>query len=101
MNNSTYLQYQIFHEALFSTTSYQIVNYLIFSLIHVVGPILLAGIVSFEKYGGDPQKRNIINRLLSLALINQIVYITLVGGSKICREIFGLISFENISLETS
>ena len=95
-NNVTYLQYQSFHENFYSATLSKTAYAFILFMTHVIGPILLSGIIIFEKKGGDPQKRNIINRLLSLALTNQIIYTTLVGTSKICREIFGLISFETM-----
>ena len=91
---STYLQYQNFHETFYSTTLAKVGYFFILLMTHVIGPMLLAGIIIFEKKGGDSQKRNIINRLLSMALTNLIIYTTLVGGSKLCREMFGLISFD-------
>ena len=94
--NITYLDYQMFHDNFYSATLSKIAYAFILFMIHVIGPILLSGIVIFEKKGGDPQKRNIINRLLSLALTNQIVYTTLIGSSKFCREVFGLISFDKM-----
>ena len=63
-------------------------------IVHFLGPIILLGIVAFEKYGGDPQKRNIINRLQSLALINQIMLSLMLGVCRVWRAIFGLIDFD-------
>ena len=61
---------------------------------HIIGPFLLAGIIAYEGYGGDPQKRNIINRLQSFGLANLIMTTTIHGIVRIIREIFGLIGLD-------
>ena len=61
---------------------------------HIFGPILTSGIICFERKGGDPQKRNVINRLFSMALLNQIIFSILVGSCRVWRMIFGLISVD-------
>ena len=61
------------------------------SVVHIIGPILISGMIAFESFGGDPQKRNVINRLLSLCWANQIMFSLLLGSCRIWRDIFGLI----------
>ena len=65
---------------------------------HVIGPILMLGIVLFEMNGGDPQKRNLINMLQSIALINLILFTCLLGGCKIWRQAVGLIQFDTMKI---
>ena len=65
---------------------------------HVIGPILMLGIVLFEMNGGDPQKRNLINMLQSIALINLILFTCLLGGCKIWRQVVGLIQFDTMKI---
>ena len=60
-------------------------------IVHILGPILNSGIIIFESFGGDPQKRNVINRLLSLCCANQIIFALILGFCRIWRETFGLI----------
>ena len=65
---------------------------------HAIGPILMLGIVLFEINGGDSQKRNIINRLQSIALINLITFTCILGGCKIWRQAVGLIPFNTMKI---
>ena len=65
---------------------------------HVIRPILMLGIVLFEMNGGDPQKRNLINMLQSIALINLILFTCLLGGCKIWRQAVGLIQFDTMKI---
>ena len=65
---------------------------------HAIGPILMLGIVLFEINGGDSQKRNIINRLQSIALINLITFTCILGGCKIWRQAVGLIPFNTMEI---
>ncbi len=37
----------------------------LYSVIEIIGNSLLFGVVYYEKYGGDPQKRTLVNRLIS------------------------------------
>ena len=64
------------------------------TLTHLIGPILLLGIIAYEKYGGDPQKRNIINRLQTLGVASIIMGSVIHGIVIILRELFGLINFD-------
>ena len=92
-NATTYLQYFHFHDQLYDNIPAKIIYVFVLFTIHIVGPILLSGIIIFERNGGDPQKRNVINRLFSKTLTNLIIFNIVVGGSKICREVFGLLNF--------
>ena len=57
----------------------------------VVGPILLSGITVFEVFSGDPQKRNVINRLMSLCSVHLILLSILIGCCQVWRGTLGLI----------
>jgi hypothetical protein len=60
-NNTILADYP--HTHVFEATSIKLAISLIFFLNLFIGNILWAGIIHFEKYGGDPQKRSITNRL--------------------------------------
>ena len=63
------------HEYLYGSIWTKIFLYWIAVFItHIIGPILLSGMIIFETFGGDSQKRNVINRLLSLCWANQIIF---------------------------
>ena len=64
-NATTYLQYFHFHDQLYDNIPAKIIYVFLLFTIHILGPILLSGIIIFERNGGDPQKRNVINRLFS------------------------------------
>ena len=64
---------------------------------HIVGPILHLGIIIFETFGGDPQKRNIINRLMSLCCVNLILGTSLTGVCRVWRALFGLIDVQIVT----
>ena len=81
------------HEYLYGSPSAKIAQFFLMFINQVVGTILLAGIIAYEKRGGDPQKRNIINRLQSILFENMIVVKTVIGVGKLSREIFGLVDF--------
>ena len=81
------------HEYLYGSPSAKIAHAFLLFTNHVVGPILLAGIIAFEKRGGDPQKRNLINRLQSILFENVIIVTLMMGIVKLSRETFGLIDF--------
>ena len=49
---------------------------------------------NIKAFGGDPQKRNVINRLLSLCCTNAILLSSLVGSCRVWRELFGLIDVQ-------
>ena len=67
---------------------------LLLLLTHILGPLFLLGIIAFEKRGGDPQKRNIINRLQSIGISSHIIFTITIGLIRSWRGIFGLIDFD-------
>ena len=91
---STNTQLERLHDYLYGSVPCKIVYVLLLVLTHVLGPLALVGIIAYEKRGGDPQKRNIINRLQTIGLTNQIIFSTLIGLVRVWREIFGLIDFD-------
>ena len=93
LDNSTDFQLNSLHEYLYGSIPSKIFYFLMVFIEHLLGPVLMSGIVIFEKYGGDPQKRNILNRLLSMALTNQIMFSLVFGLCKVWRGAFGLIDF--------
>ena len=93
INNSTNAKLERFHEELFGYPTARFSQILLLIVNHIIGPILLSGIIAYEKYGGDPQKRNIINRLQSMSIASLIITTEIFGIVKILREIFGLIDF--------
>ena len=82
-----------FYEYLYGDTQGKIVLYLNLLLGHAVGPLLALGIVFFECCGGDPQKRTIVNRLLSLFLGNFAIYCAMAGIIRIIRDLHGLLDY--------
>ena len=79
------------HEYLYGSPTAKITQAFLMFINHVIGTILLVGIIAYEKRGGDPQKRNIINRLQSLLFENMIFVKMVIGIAKLSRESFGLI----------
>ena len=94
INISTNTQLERLHDYLYGSVPCKIVYILLLILTHILGPLALVAIIAYEKRGGDPQKRNIINRLQTIGLTNQIIFSTLIGLVRVWREIFGLIDFE-------
>ena len=82
------------HEHLYSGMWGKVGYFFMVFINHIVGPILLLGIIIFETFGGDPQKRNVINRLVSLCCANLILASTLLGVCRVWRELFGLIDVQ-------
>ena len=81
------------HEYLYGSPSAKITRFFFMFINQVVGTFLLASIIAYEKRGGDPQKRNIINRLQSILFENMIFVKSVIGLVKLSREVFGLIDF--------
>ena len=94
LNSSTNAELERFHEELFGSPTAKLAQIILLVINHIIAPILLAGIIAYEKYGGDPQKRNTINRLQSNGIANIITLIEIQGMVRIGREIFGLIDFD-------
>ena len=94
MNLSTNTKLEIYYDELFGNPTAKFAQIVFLTLTYLIGPILLSGIIAYEKYGGDPQKRNIINRLQSLGVASIIMGSIIHGTVFILRELFGLIDFD-------
>ena len=91
-NSSTDFELDNLHEYLYGSIWTKVFLYWFAVFItHVIGPILLSGMIIFETFGGDSQKRNAINRLLSLCWANQIIFSLFLGSCRVWRGSFGLI----------
>ena len=86
-----YLKNEILYEYLYGDFEGKIILYITIFFIFLIGPILMIGIVIFEMFGGDSQKRTIINRLLSGFLGNVAVFGFMTGVSRIIRDSYGLV----------
>ena len=93
-NISMNMKLESLHEELFGSPTAKIAQITLYIINHIISPILFAGIIAYEKYGGDPQKRNIISRLQSIGIANIIINIEIHGMVRLWREIFGLIDFD-------
>ena len=98
LNDSTDAKLEIYHEELFGGPAASFVYRVLMFLNHIIGPILLGEIIAFERYGGDPQKRNKINRVQSFGLANVIMCSTIHGLVQFVREIVGLIDLDGMSI---
>ena len=94
LNVSTNMQLERLHDSLYGSVPCKIIYIFLLVLTHVIGPLAVVGIIAYEKRSGDPKKRNIINRLQTFGLTNQIIFSTILGLVRVWREIFGLIDFE-------
>ena len=83
-NQSAVLYDYLYGDVTGKTTLY--INILLSSLI---GPTLMFGIVIFEMFGGDSQKRTIMNRLLSGIFINGAILSMILGICRISRDVVG------------
>ena len=92
--SSTDIELNRLHEYLYGGLCGKMGYYMLMFIYHIIGPILLSGVVIYETFGGDPQKRNVLNRLLSLCCINYILAICLLGICRVWRELFGLIDVQ-------
>lgn len=88
---------ELVYESLYGGTQGKILLYWSIFLFSVVGPLLMLGIVFFEMFGGDSQKRTIINRLLSAILINTAIWSILWGITRVVRDTCGLVDY-NLAL---
>lgn len=91
---STNFQLNVMHENLYGGTWGKIGYFFMMFANHIVGAAMLSGIIIFETFGGDPQKRNVINRLLSLYCANALLVGSLVGVCRVWRELSGLIDVQ-------
>ena len=79
----------ILYDYLYGDMSGKIILYVNILLSSLIGPILMFGIVIFEMFGGDSQKRTIMNRLLSAILINLAILNMMLGICRIVRDLVG------------
>ena len=96
INISTNAELERFYEKLFSEPTSKFSQMILLIVTHIIGPIFLSGIIAYEKYGGDPQKRNIINRLQSMGIASLIIATEIHGIVILLRETFGLIDLSII-----
>ena len=96
INISSNTKLERFYEELFGDPTSKFSQIILLIVIHIIGPIFLSGIIAYEKYGGDPQKRNIINRLQSMGIASLIIRTEIHGIVIILRETFGLIDLSII-----
>ena len=87
------IESEILYHHLYGDISGKIVLYSNATLSSLIGPILMIGIVIFEIFGGDPQKRTIVNRLLSALLFNTAIWSIILGIILISRDVNGLLNF--------
>ena len=96
LNVSTNMQLEWLHDSLYGSVPCKIIYIFLLVLTHILGPLALVGIIAYEKRSGDPQKRNIINRLQTFGITNQIIFSTILGLVRVWRELFGLIDLHSM-----
>ena len=96
LNVSTNMQLERLHDSLYGSVPCKIISIFLLVLTHILGPLALVGIIAYEKRSGDPQKRNIINRLQTFGITNQIIFSTILGLVRVWRELFGLIDLHSM-----
>ena len=82
---------ELLYNHLYGNTEGKLVLYVSLFLTSVIGPILVMGIIIFEMFGGDSQKRTIVNRLLSAVLCNCAILGTIFGILRVVRDLYGLV----------
>ena len=60
-----------------------------------LGYFLMGGIIAYENFGGDPQKRSMLNRLLSMIFSCLFIYTAIKQVSRIIRDTTGLLEFNS------
>ena len=81
------------YDYLYNDTGGKIILYFNIVLTSFIGPGLMVGIVAFEMFGGDSQKRTIMNRLLSAMLINAAILSIFYGICRITRDAVGPLDY--------
>ena len=69
MNNTikfTYEEESNKYENIYEYTSTKIIVLMTYTLVEIVGNVLWWGIIHYELFGGDPMKRSITNKEISL-----------------------------------
>ena len=82
-------QSTILYDYLYGDLTGKAILYVNIMLSSLIGPTLMFGIVIFEMFGGDSQKRTIMNRLLSAFLINGAILIAILGICRSVRDVVG------------
>ena len=82
-------QNSILYDHLYGDMTGKTILYVNILLSSLIGPILMFGIVIFEIFGGDSQKRTIMNRLLSALLINSAILGIICGIFRVARDVVG------------
>ena len=90
------MQLERLHDSLYGSVPCKIIYIFLLVLTHILGPLALVGIIAYEKRSGDPKKRNIINRLQTFGITNQIIFSTILGLVRVWRELFGLIDLHSM-----
>ena len=86
---------ELFYSHLYGTAEEKVILYVTLFHTSVIGPILCFGIVLFEMFGGDSQKRTIVNMILSATLCNLGIVGVIMGILRGMRDIFGLLEFQD------
>lgn len=84
----------MFYNYLYGNLEGKLALYSSLFLSMIVGPALVIGIILYENFGGDRQKRTIMNRLLSWMLANLALFSILNGILRVVRDCYGLIPFD-------
>ena len=87
-----------YHHYLYGSIPSKLGFYVAHFVISFIGPLLSIGIVLYENFGGDRQKRNIMNQLLSGFIITCFVPNTIFSMCKIWLDLFGLIDASTMSV---
>ena len=82
-------QSEILYDYLYGDMFGKTILYVSILLSSLIGPFLMLGIVIFEMFGGDSQKRTILNRLLSSILINGAILSMMFGICRVGRDVVG------------
>ena len=80
-----------YHIYLYGAVLSKVWFYLSHFIVAFIGPCMSIGIVLYEIFGGDRQKRNIMNQLLSGFIITCFIPNTICSMCKIWLDLFGLI----------
>ena len=84
---------EVFYNYLYGDTTGKIVLVSNLIISSIIGPTLMFGIVIFEMFGGDSQKRTILNRLLSACLINAAISFIGLGIIRTIRDAIGVFDY--------
>ena len=87
---------ELLYSYLYGNVEQKIILYVTLFLTSVIGPILCFGIIIFEKFGGDSQKRPVVNMILSAALLNFSMMGVMMGILRVTRDIFGILDFHYV-----